>query len=206
MSGATVINGYSDSIHHALAYCAKHHPVPVSRNDVHSPLLTTASVAVILCRHQTDDATVVAGILKQLIDATPQPAVPALNQNIARRFGGLIASAAEAAAEPRFDAGGRERSWKATRFEALGLIAGASPRVADIWMASEIHTCGVALTDIRRLGVEYARTVTPAPPSELLWWHAALLEVLSGRGTEIRSSLQEELRQLSSQVRGCLGR
>jgi len=201
-----VINGYSDSIHHALAYCAKHHPVPVSRNDVHSPLLTTASVAVILCRHQTDDATVVAGILKQLIDATPQPAVPALNQNIARRFGGLIASAAEAAAEPRFDAGGRERSWKATRFEALGLIAAASPRVADIWMASEIHTCGVALTDIRRLGVEYARTVTPAPPSELLWWHAALLEVLSGRGTEIRSSLQEELRQLSSQVRGCLGR
>jgi (p)ppGpp synthase/HD superfamily hydrolase len=201
-----VINGYSDSIHHALAYCAKHHPVPVSRNDVHSPLLTTASVAVILCRHQTDDATVVAGILKQLIDATPQPAVPALNQNIARRFGGLIASAAEAAAEPRFDAGGRERSWKATRFEALGLIAAASPRVADIWMASEIHTCGVALTDIRRLGVEYARTVTPAPPSELLWWHAALLEVLSARGTEIRSSLQEELRQLSSQVRGCLGR
>lgn len=201
-----MINGYSDSIHHALAYCAKHHPVPVSRNDVHSPLLTTASVAVILCRHQTDDATVVAGILKQLIDATPQPAVPALNQNIARRFGGLIASAAEAAAEPRFDAGGRERSWKATRFEALGLIAAASPRVADIWMASEIHTCGVALTDIRRLGVEYARTVTPAPPSELLWWHAALLEVLSARGTEIRSSLQEELRQLSSQVRGCLGR
>ena len=64
-----MINGYSDSIHHALAFCAKHHPVPVSRHDVHSPLLTTASVAVILCRHQADDATVVAGILKQLLDA-----------------------------------------------------------------------------------------------------------------------------------------
>lgn len=201
-----MITGYSDSIHHALAFCAKHHPVPVSRHDVHSPLLTTASIAVILCRHQADDATVVAGILKQLIDATPQPVIPALHQNIARRFGGLIAGAAEAAAEPRFDPLGRERTWKATRFEALAKIAGASPRVADIWMASEIHTCGVALTDIRRLGVEYARTVTPAPPAELLWWHVALLEVLSGRGTEVRMSLQEELRQLSTQVRGCLGR
>lgn len=200
-----MINGYSDSIHHALAFCAKHHPVPVSRLDVHSPLLTTASVAVILCRHQADDATVVAGILKQLIDATPQPVIPALHQNIARRFGGLIAGAAEAAAEPRFDPLGRERTWKATRFEALAKIAGASSRVADIWMASEIHTCGVALTDIRRLGVEYARTVTPAPPAELLWWHVALLEVLSGRGSEVRMSLQEELRQLSTQVRGCLG-
>lgn len=201
-----MINGYSDSIHHALAFCAKHHPVPVSRYDGHNPLLTTASVAVILCRHQTDDTTVVAGILKQLVDATPHATVPALHQNIARRFGGLIAGAAEAAAEPRFDPLGRERTWKATRFEALERIASASPRVADIWMASEIHTCGVALTDIRRLGVEYARTVTPAPPAELLWWHSALLEVLGGRGAEVRASLQEELRQLSMQVRSCLGR
>jgi (p)ppGpp synthase/HD superfamily hydrolase len=199
-----VINGYSDSIHHALAFCAKHHPVPVSRYDGHNPLLTTASVAVILCRHQADDSTVVAGVLKQLLDATPAQSVAALQQNIARRFGGLIASATEAAAEPRFDPLGRERTWKATRFEALARIAGASPRVADIWMASEIHTCGVALTDIRRLGVEYARSVSPAPPADLLWWHSALLEVLKGRA-EIRSSLQDELRLLSGEVRGCLG-
>jgi HD domain-containing protein len=200
-----VINGYSDSIHHALAFCAKHHPVAVSRYDGHSPLLTTASVAVILCRHQADDATVVAGILKHLVDATPQERVPALHQNITRRFGGLIAAAAEAAAEPRFDPLGRERTWKATRFEALARLVAASPRVADIWMASEIHTCGVALTDIRRLGVEYARTVSPCPPSDLLWWHSALLEALAGRGGEIRTSLQDELRHLSTQVRGCLG-
>jgi hypothetical protein len=76
--------------------------------------------------------------------------------------------------------------------------------VADIWLASEIHTCGVALTDIRRLGIEYARTVSPCPPGDLVWWHSALLEALAGRG-EVRSSLQEELRALSMQVRGCLG-
>ena len=39
-------HGYSDSIHHALAFCAKHHPGPVSRYDGHNPLLTTANVAV----------------------------------------------------------------------------------------------------------------------------------------------------------------
>ena len=199
-----MINGYSDSIHHALAFCAKHHPARVSRYDQHSPLLTTASVALILSRHQADDATVVAGILKQLVDATPISAVSALQQNITRRFGGLIAAAAEAAAEPRMDPLGRERTWKATRFEALARLSAASPRVADIWMASEIHVCGVTLTDIRRLGVEYARSLSPAPPEDLLWWHTALLEVLSGRGAEVRGSLQEELRQLSVQVRGCL--
>jgi hypothetical protein len=67
-------------------------------------------------------------------------------------------------------------------------------------MATEIHTCGRALTDIRRLGVEYARSVAPVPPEELLWWHRALLEVLDGRSTDCRASLLAELRTLSREV------
>ena len=193
-------HGYSDSIHHALAFCAKHHPGPVSRHDVHNPLTGTANVAIILSRHSVDDTTIVAGILKQLVDASPPERVPALHQSIATRFGGLVASAVEAAMEPRWDPSGRERSWKVARFEVLARLAGASVRVAEIWMATEIHSCGIALTDIRRLGAEYARSVAPAPPEELLWWHRALLEVLDFRGGEFRGSLLAEFRQLSDQV------
>jgi (p)ppGpp synthase/HD superfamily hydrolase len=193
-------HGYSDSIHHALAFCAKHHPGPVSRYDGHNPLLSTANVAVILARHQADDTTIVAGVLKQLIDASPQNRVAPLTQSIARRFGGIVASAVEAAAEPRFDPLGRERTWKASRFEVLARLSAASPRVADLWIATEIHRCGMALTDIRRLGVEYARSAAPAPPAELLWWYGALLEVLGGRVDGARPSLQEELRQMSREV------
>src|SRR6188474_1800270 len=133
-------HGYSDSIHHALAFCAKHHPGPVSRYDGHNPLLTTANVAVILSRHQADDTTIVAGILKQLVDASPVTRLSQLQQSIAGRFGGLVAAAVEAATEPRFDPLGRERTWKASRFEALARLAGASARVTEIWMATEIHT------------------------------------------------------------------
>ena len=193
-------HGYSDSIHHALAFCAKHHPGPVSRFDRHNPLLTTANVAVILSRHQADDATIVSGILKQLVDASPQSRRAELVQSITSRFGGLVAAAVEAATEPRYDPLGRERTWKAARFEALARLAEASARVTEIWMATEIHICGRALTDIRRLGVEYARNVGPAPPEELLWWHRALLEVLENRSSECRVSLLAELRQLSREV------
>jgi (p)ppGpp synthase/HD superfamily hydrolase len=193
-------HGYSDSIHHALAFCAKHHPGPVSRYDGHNPLLTTANVAVILSRHQADDTTIVAGILKQLVDASPATRLGQLQQSIAGRFGGLVAAAVEAATEPRFDPLGRERTWKASRFEALARLAGASARVTEIWMATEIHTCGRALTDIRRLGVEYARSVSPAPPEDLLWWHRAMLEILEGRGSDLRTTMVAELRQLSLEV------
>lgn len=192
--------GYSDTIHHALAFCAKHHPGPVSRYDGHNPLLSTANVAVILARHQADDTTIVAAILKQLIDACPQVRITPVHQNIARRFGGMVAAAVEAAADPRFDPLGRERTWKASRFEALARLSGASARVADICIAVEIHVCGMALTDIRRLGVEYARTAAPAPLADLLWWHGSILEVLGSRGSECRPSLQSEFRQLSREV------
>jgi hypothetical protein len=193
-------HGYSDSIHHALAFCAKHHPGPVSRYDGHNPLLTTANIAVILSRHHADDATIVAGVLKQLMDACPPPRRVALLQNITLRFGGLVAVAVEAATDPRYDPLGRERAWKAARFEALARLAVASARAADVWMASEIHLCGMALTDIRRLGVEYARSVAPAPPRDLLWWHGAMLEVLAGRSEDLRSSLLAELRYLTEEV------
>ena len=193
-------HGYSDSIHHALAFCAKHHPGPVSRYDGHNPLLTTANVAVILSRHQADDTTIVAGVLKQLLDACPPARLGTLQQSITSRFGGLVAATLEAAIDPRFDPLGRERTWKASRFESLARLTGASSRVAEIWMATEIHVCGRALTDIRRLGVEYARSVAPAPPEDLLWWHRAMLEVLEGRGADCRASLLAELRQLSSEV------
>lgn len=193
-------HGYSDSIHHALAFCAKHHPGPVSRYDGHNPLLSTANVAIILARHQADDTTIVAGILKQLADATPQAGLAPLQQNITRRFGGMVAAAVDAATEPRFDPLGRERTWKASRFESLARLAGASARVTEIWMATEIHICGLALRDIRRLGVEYARTVSPAPPDELFWWYRAMLEVLGSRCDEVRLSLLEELRQLAREV------
>jgi (p)ppGpp synthase/HD superfamily hydrolase len=195
-----MVRGYSDSIHHALAFCAKHHPGPVSRYDGHNPLLATANIAVILSRHQADDTTIVAGVLKQLTDASPPDRLASLQQNIAARFGGLVAAAVEAATEPRFDPLGRERTWKAGRFETLARLASASPRVTEICMATEIHTCGRALTDIRRLGVEYARSVAPVPPEELLWWHRALLEVLDGRSTDCRASLLAELRTLSREV------
>jgi hypothetical protein len=193
-------HGYSDSIHHALAFCAKHHPGPVSRYDGHNPLLTTANVAVILSRHQADDTTIVAAILKQLVDASPQAHRPTLQRSITSRFGGLVAAAVEAATEPRFDPLGRERTWKASRSEALARLAGGSARVTEIWMATEVHICGRALTDIRRLGVEYARSVAPAPPEDLLWWHRALLEVLDTRTSDCRASLLAELRQLSREV------
>ncbi len=197
--------GFSDAIHHALSFAAKHHPGPVSRNDRHNPLLGTANIAIILAHHRADETTIVSAILKQLVDVTPQDRLPALRTGIAMRFGGLVSAAVEASMDPRFDPSGRERAWKVTRFEVLSHLSSCSWRVAQIWIATEIHGCGLALTDVRRLGAEYARSVSPAPPEELLWWYRAMLEVLDFRGAEFQGGLLTEFKDLSQQVGMYLG-
>jgi hypothetical protein len=91
------------------------------------------------------------------------------------------------------------------RFEVLARLTGASPRVVDVWTATEIHHCGLALTDIRRLGVEYARAAAPAPPEDLLWWHRSLADLLSNRPDTGHSTLHAEFRVLARELAACLG-
>jgi len=62
------VNGYSDTINHALAFAAKHHDRQV-RKGTRLPYLThPANVAVILTRYGRDTETVVAGILHDVIE------------------------------------------------------------------------------------------------------------------------------------------
>ena len=62
------ITGYSDRINHALAFAAKHHDQQV-RKGTRLPYLTrSANVAIILARYEQDDQTVVAGILRDVIE------------------------------------------------------------------------------------------------------------------------------------------
>ena len=91
---------YSDRIHHAFAFAAKHFPERVSRYDGQSCLIRTSSVAVVLARYGADESTIVAGILKQLVDASPYASqapvrrTPAASQPQVRRqssgFGVLV--------------------------------------------------------------------------------------------------------------------
>src|ERR1044071_5228879 len=83
------IAGYSDKINHALAFAAKHHDRQV-RKGTRLPYLThPANVAIILTRYGRDEATVVAGILHDVIEDCVREAFTAdmLGQRIGEKFG-----------------------------------------------------------------------------------------------------------------------
>jgi hypothetical protein len=192
---------YSDRIHHALAFAAKHHPDRISRYDGQSSLIRTASVAVILARYGADESTIVASILKHLVDACSHSRLDSLARDILTKFGPTVAFTVEASAEPRFDVLGRERTWKACRFEYLARLAAAGPAPVDLCVAEELHRVGSALVSIRRLGMEYLEATGATSGADTVWWLDGLLDAVQTHPTWKRPEMLSELVRLSGELR-----
>jgi hypothetical protein len=51
---------------------------------------------------------------------------------------------------------------------------------------------------VRRLGVEYLRTMSEASVEQTLWWYRSMLEVLAGREEWPRRAMLDELHLMSA--------
>jgi hypothetical protein len=192
---------YSDPIHHALAFSAKHYPERISRYDSQSCLIKASSIAIILARHGADEKTIAASILKALFDACPLERQRILARDLMSKFGPTIALLVDAAAEPRYDILGRERAWKAARLEEMARLTEAPPEAVDVCVASELHRVGSALVSARRLGVEYMETGGAPTPGDTVWWLGSMLEMLAGHPRWHRPTMFGELRRLADELK-----
>ncbi|MEO8450152.1 MAG: HD domain-containing protein [Gemmatimonadota bacterium] len=194
------LQGYSDRIHHALAFAAKHYPARVSRYDRHSCLIRASSVAVILARFGADECTIVSSILKLLYDSCTHGRQQTLGTEIGAKFGVQVAHVVEAAAEPKYDVLGRERTWKACRFEYLARLMTAPSRAMDVCVADELHAVGAALVEIRRLGVEYHQQAGVPNGEDTSWWHRGLIDLATSHPTWNRLEMLIELKRITREL------
>jgi hypothetical protein len=145
----------------------------------------------------------VAGIVHHVLEEAPPSRLPQLEQKIGDKFGPVTLAIARDALEPKFDRRGFERPWQSCKAEYLTQLAAAEPRALDICVADELHACGSVITALRRLGVEYLRTVSRAGSEQTIWWYRSMLEVLETRPDWPRREMMGELRMLSADlVRG----
>ena len=193
------MHGYSDRIHHAFSFAAKHYAPRAPRSGAAEYIAHPGNLAVILSRYGADLATVEAGVLHLVLEECGERRAD-YERKIGAKFGPVVLAIARDAAEPRYDERGRERAWRAVKLDMLAHLAVAEPRAIDICVADEIHASGVTLTAVRRLGSEYVRTVASATSSQTIWWYRSLLEVLEGRGDWPRTAMLEELRMLSADL------
>ena len=191
--------GYSDRINHAFAFAAKYYGAVAPAGSGMDYLAHPANVAVVLARYGCEQATIVAGILHHVLEETPPDRRAVLEQKMADKFGPVALAIARDAVEPKFDRRG-ERAWQACKQEYLTLLGLAEPRALDICVADEIHACGSTITALRRLGVEYLRTVSQAGSEQTIWWYRSMLEVLEARPDWPRRDMLAELRMLSTDL------
>src|SRR3954466_12448072 len=194
------MHGYSDRINHAFAFAAKYHGAVAPAGAGMDYLAHPANVAIILARYDCDQITIVAGILHHVLEEALPDTRQELERKIADKFGPVVLAVAKDALEPKFDRRGGERAWQPCKQEYLTQLATAEPRALDIIVADELHSCGSTMTALRRLGMEYLRTVSRASSEQTIWWYRSLLEILAARSDWPRREMLSELRLMSADM------
>lgn len=194
------MHGYSDRVSHAFAFSAKYYGSRPPAANAMAYLAHPANVSVILTRYGCDEVTVVAGILHHALEEAEGEERAGLAAKISEKFGPVVLGIAMDALEPRFDARGEERPWRACKHDFLAHLAEAEPRALDICTAEEIQNCGNTMTSLRRLGTEYVRTVSRASSEQTVWWYRSMLEVLSARSDWPSRRMLDELRPMCAQL------
>jgi (p)ppGpp synthase/HD superfamily hydrolase len=195
-----LMHGYSDRINHAFAFAAKYYGAVAPAGAGMDYLAHPANVAIILARYGCEQVTIVGGILHHVLEEATPDRRPVLERKIADKFGPVALAIALDAVEPKYDRRGAERSWHSCKQEYLGQLAAAEPRALDICVADELHACGSTITALRRLGVEYLRTISRAGSGQTIWWYRSMLEVLETRADWPRREMLSELRLLSTDL------
>ena len=149
MAGPTL--GYSDRVHHALAYAAKHHDREV-RKGTRTPYFTApASVAVILTRYGQPEDTVVAGVLQPAVEDLLRDgeSPEGVRARVADKFGAAV-DVVLGAARRRYDDDGVELSYEEQRTDALARFATMGDASRWAFAAHEVHDASTLLADLRR--------------------------------------------------------
>lgn len=151
--------GYSDRVNHALAYAAKYHDQQV-RKGLRAPYFTQpANVGLILARYGQDDATVVAGILHDVVEECAREGHGGRSEldRLADKFGADVVLTLQGVTERRLDDDGVELSGEERRADLLARLAAAGPAGRWVATANALHDAGTLIADLAR--TDYPETV-----------------------------------------------
>lgn len=190
------MTGYSDRIHHALAFADKHHDREV-RKGTRLPYFTApANLAVMLTRYGQDEATVVAGVLRQTVEDYLRDgySVDAVRERLADKFGEATVDVLLTAVPRRLDDDGVELSHEEQKGDLLARLAGAPDAARWVCAAHEVHEASALLADLRRTSFPESvwQRVSEGREARLRWYHQVAEHLrAAGFDTPVVAELRE---------------
>jgi (p)ppGpp synthase/HD superfamily hydrolase len=195
--------GYSDRINHAFAFAAKHHDRQV-RKGTRLPYLThPANVALILTAYGQDEATVVSGILHDVIEDCVRDGYTRdmLAQRIGDKFGTEVLDTVLAVTQRQMDEEGIELSSEERKDDYLARLAAASESARWVCAADKIHNGSSILADLKRtLDPDTVWSRFSAGRVGTVRWYRRVYDRLRelGFGAPIMDELREVAEELES--------
>ena len=189
-------SGYSDMINHAFAFAAKHHDRQV-RKGTRMPYLThPANVALMLTRYGRDEATVVAGILHDVVEDCVRDGYTRemLERRIGEKFGENVLEIVLGVTYRQVDDDDVELSREERKADYLARLSTANEAALWVCAADKVHNASTILSDLRRtMDPQSVWSRFSAGREGTIQWYADVLNRLDEIG--FKAPIVEELRE-----------
>jgi hypothetical protein len=146
------VTGYSDRIHHALAFAAKHNDRQVHKGTRQPFRTHAANLAIILTRYDRDDDTIIAGILQDVVAdyVEDRHSSEMMEQRIGQKFGTDVLASILSITMRRVDESGVDFSHDERRADLLDRLERANERARWVLAADTLYSVGATLANLRR--------------------------------------------------------
>lgn len=197
--------GYSDRIHHALAFAAKHNDRQVHKGTRQPYRTHAANMAIILTRYDRDDDTIIAGILQDVVADGVEERFSAelLDQRIGQKFGSDILASIMSITLRRVDEYGVDLSHEERRDDLLDRLGSADERARWVVAADALYAVGGALANLRRtIDADSVWSQLPLGRDGTTQWYRSLCDRLRAVGfnASIVSELSDAVAELKSRA------
>ena len=191
------IVGYSDRVNHAFAFAAKHHDRQVRKGTALPYLTHPANVAVILTRYGCDEATVLGGILHDVVEDSIRDGYTRedLMERIGSKFGNDMLTAVLSVTERKVDDDGVDLSWDERKDDYIERLGEAGESARWICAADKLHNASTIISDLKRTA--FPETVWgrfARGPDVIAGWYRRVFNRLQDVGFD--QPIMEELQEV----------
>ena len=185
----------TDRLHKAINLACRLHAGQMRKGEDDLPYISHPfAVAWILGNYTTDEDTVIAGLLHDVLEDVPGYDVRNLERDAGAEVAAIVAQVTEDK-DPNISGNGRA-TWEDRKRKYLRHLARAGEKGLLVCAADKIHNLQSLTAAYKERG-EALWSRFNAPPSRQLWFHGEVLKVLQERlGSGIVGELERELELL----------